>query len=126
MMTCKYNIPSEINSNWFFKIHLGKQCRIIHRRVISVLEGISAKSIINPKSKLLFFLVCFEPQAGIISSRALIHNDFGLVYMTRITCWKSLFLKKLTFAKIIFLTCLTKENSFLRWVTNLFYFQNTV
>lgn len=49
---------------------------------MSILEGISTKSIIIPKSKLLFFVVSFGPQkTEIISSRVLTQKDFGLVYL---------------------------------------------
>jgi hypothetical protein len=33
---------------------------------------------------------------------SLMHDVFGLVYMTRITCWKSLFLKNWRLPKILF------------------------
>lgn len=62
MMTCKYNIPLEINSNWFFKTHLGKQCCIIHRLVMGILEGISAKSIINLSVNCSLALLRFGPK----------------------------------------------------------------
>ena len=58
MMTCKYNISLEINSNWFLKINLGKQC-CIHRLVVGILDGISAKSIINLSVKYSLALVRF-------------------------------------------------------------------
>lgn len=61
MMTCKYNIPLEINSNWFLKIHLGKQC-CIHRLVMGILHGISAKSIINLSVNYSHALVRFGPK----------------------------------------------------------------
>lgn len=61
-MTCKYNIPLEINSNWFFKIHLGKQCCLIHRQVMGILEGISAKSIINLSVNCSLALARFGPK----------------------------------------------------------------
>lgn len=110
-MTRIYNIPLEINSNWFLKIHLGKQCCIIYRVVMGILEGISAKSIINLSRNYSlalkglgqriwnYFFMSFHARwlwSCLQDSRALVGN--------------LRFLKTVTLARNIFSTSLTKEN----------------
>lgn len=108
-MTCEYNIPLEINSNWFLKIHLGKP--VLHntqtsnghfRRNFRKVYYKSKCKLVSCPSKvwakgLKWFLYEFSrPMTLVLSSRP------------AITCWKSLFFRIVTFARNIFSTYLTK------------------
>lgn len=112
MMTCKYNIPLKINSNWFLKIYLGKQC-FITQTSNEYFRRNFRKVYHKPKSKLLscpskvwttglklFFLGLSRTMTFVLSTRL------------ASTCWKSSFKKKktVTLARNISSICLTKEN----------------
>lgn len=117
-MTCKYNTPLEVNSNWFLKIHLGKQCCIIHRLEMGILEGISTKYIVNLNWNYSFALVRSGPKDWNYFFTSFHAGWLWLVLSWRLasTCWKSSFFKTVTLARNTVSTCLTKENrQFRRW-----------
>lgn len=111
MMTCKYNIPLEINSNWFFKIHLGKPVLYNTETSNGHFTRNFRKVYYKSKSKLLS-----GPSKVWAKELKLFLHEFSstmtLLLSSRleITCWKSSFFKTVTLARNIFSTCLTKEN----------------
>lgn len=128
MMTRIYNIPLEINSNWFLKIHLGKQCCIIYRVVMGILEGISAKSIINLSRNYSLALIRFGPK----DLKLFLHEfsrTMTLVLSSRLssTCWKSSFFKNRDACQKYFFhkPHKGKQAEFRKWLTIL-SFQNVI
>lgn len=102
-MTCKYNIPLEINSNWFLKIHLGKPVLYNTQTSNGHFRRNFRKVYYQSKSKLLS---C--PSKVWAKGLKLFLHEFSrtmtLVLSSRFasTCWKSSFFKTVMLARNIF------------------------